>query len=67
MRGEGRAITDEPAMAQRIHEPTLPVPAPGHLVVTDRIDRAIGPGFNRSGHESVRVVDEDVHQSLGHY
>ncbi len=47
-------------MAEWIDEAALPVGAPGHLVVANPVDAAVGPRRHGTCDEAVRVVDEHL-------
>src|SRR5215471_21478094 len=58
---EGRAIADEPEVAERIEEAPLPVSAPRRLMIPDRIERSVRAGRDGAGDEAVRVVAKHFH------
>ena len=60
VRPERRAVTDQPAMPERVEEAALPVLAPRHLVVAYGIV-VVRPCGDRAGDEAVRVVHESLH------
>ena len=55
-----RHIPDEPQMAERIDEASLPVNAPWCLVVADRVDAAVSSSGHGTFDEPVRVVCEEL-------
>jgi hypothetical protein len=59
-----RPVTDQPAMAVGIPERSLPMGAPGHLVVAHRVV-AVSAGSHGAGHEGVRMIDEHLDPDRG--
>ncbi len=59
-RRERRAVTHQPDVTERIGEASLPVDAPRPRVVGDTVDAAGSSGLQRTGHEPVRVIAEDL-------
>src|SRR6185437_557206 len=57
---QGRLVPDEPQVAERVDEASLPVNAPWRLMVADLVDAAVRAGCHGAFDESVRVVGEDL-------
>ena len=57
---QGRLIPDQPQVADRVDEASLPVNAPWRLTVADLVDAAVRAGCHGTFDESVRVVGEDL-------
>jgi hypothetical protein len=47
-------------MAERIQTPSLPVPTPRHLVITDLVDASVGAGRHSPCDELVGLINEDL-------
>ena len=53
-------VTDEPDVAERVGEATLPVNAPWPLVIADLVGAAVRPGCNGMFDEAVWIVHEHL-------
>lgn len=59
-RPQGRSVADQPQVAEGVDEATLPVNAPGRLVVTYLVDAAIGSSCHGAFYKAVRVIDKHL-------
>lgn len=57
---QGRFVPDEPQVAERVDEASLPVNAPWRLMVADLVDAAVRAGCHSTFDESVGVVCKDL-------